>query len=43
MKKYLLPVCLLVVRNEFVSLIALLIVGGMFLCDMFGWMEEGEY
>jgi len=44
MKKYLITACLLLANNEIVSLIALLIMGAMFLFDMAGWVEkEGKW
>lgn len=40
MKKYLIAACLFMVNNEIVSLVALLIMGAMFIFDMAGWVEE---
>lgn len=40
MKKYLIAACLLVANNEIISLLALLIMGAMFIFDMAGWVGE---
>ena len=43
MKKYLIPSVLLAAKNEYLSLIVLMVMGAMFIWDILNWMAEGKW